>query len=203
MATGFSPTTFLANLQHGGALQSLFEVTITTPDGLGGTATTGAADYPYMTKAATFPESTITATPISYMGREIQIPGNRESTQWTNTVYNDEDFLVRHMLEDWTWALNSGSGNAREKNWLTPTVYTGILEVIGYKKAMAMSKATETSVAAMEPAIASSYKFWGAWPSSVGEVTLDWETNEIQEFEVTWEYAYWTRIPGATTEDDG
>ena len=189
----FSPTTFLAKLQGGGALQSLFQVTIVTPTLL--TSTDAAEkDYPYMTKAATFPESTITATPISYMGREIQIPGNRESVQWTNTIYNDEGFEIKHMLEDWMWSLNSGSGNAREKNWLTPTVYTGILEVIGYKKAMAMSKATETSVAAMEPAIASSYKFWGAWPSSVGEVTLDWETNEIQEYEVTWEYSYYTKL---------
>lgn len=194
MASGFSPTTFLANLQHGGALQSLFEVTITTPGGLGGTATTGAADYPYMTKAATFPESTITATPISYMGREIQIPGNRESTEWTNTVYNDEDFLVRHMLEDWTWALNSGSGNSRRALWTQPSKYTGTLQVTGFNKSLKTTVATDESPAVVDPEVSSSYKFWGAWPSSIGEITLDWETNEIQEYEVTWQFAYWTRV---------
>jgi hypothetical protein len=189
----FSPTTFLAKLQGGGALQSLFQVTVTAPVLLTGSVT-AMADYPYMTKAATFPESTITASPISYMGREIQVPGNRESTQWTNTVYNDEDFLVRHMLENWTQKLNSGVSNSRASGWLTPANYTGSLQVIGFKKATATVTDEESGDTTEDAAIASSYKFWGAWPSSVGEVTLDWETNDIQEYEVTWEYAYWTKI---------
>jgi hypothetical protein len=189
----FSPTTFLAKLQGGGALQSLFQVTVTAPGLLTGSST-AMADYPYMTKAATFPESTITASPISYMGREIQVPGNRESTQWTNTVYNDEDFLVRHMLENWTQKLNSGVSNSRASGWLTPANYTGTLQVIGFKKATATVTDEESGDTTEDAAIASSYKFWGAWPSSVGEVTLDWETNDIQEYEVTWEYAYWTKI---------
>jgi hypothetical protein len=189
----FSPTTFLAKLQGGGALQSLFQVTVTAPGLLTGSST-AMADYPYMTKAATFPESTITASPISYMGREIQVPGNRESTQWTNTVYNDEDFLVRHMLENWTQKLNSGVSNSRASGWLTPANYTGSLQVIGFKKATATVTDEESGDTTEDAAIASSYKFWGAWPSSVGEVTLDWETNDIQEYEVTWEYAYWTKI---------
>lgn len=189
----FSPTTFLAKLQGGGALQSLFQVTCTAPALLSATSP-AEADYQYMTKAATFPESTITATPISYMGREIQVPGNRESTQWTNTVYNDEDFLVRHMLEAWTQKLNSGVGNSRAAGWLTPANYTGTLQVIGFKKATASVVDEEAGTTSEEPDIASSYKFWGAWPSSVGEITLDWETNEIQEYEVTWEYAYYTKI---------
>jgi hypothetical protein len=189
----FSPTTFLAKLQGGGALQSLFQVTVTAPVLLTGSVT-AMADYPYMTKAATFPESTITASPISYMGREIQVPGNRESTQWTNTVYNDEDFLVRHMLENWTQKLNSGVSNSRASGWLTPANYTGTLQVIGFKKATATVTDEESGDTTEDAAIASSYKFWGAWPSSVGEVTLDWETNDIQEYEVTWEYAYWTKI---------
>ena len=189
----FSPTTFLAKLQGGGALQSLFQVTIVTPTLL--TSTDAAEkDYPYMTKAATFPESTITATPISYMGREIQIPGNRESTQWTNTIYNDEDFLIRHMLEAWTEKLNSGPGNSRSSDMLTPLTYTGTLEVTGFKKSTKTSDPDDTGKTTEDADVASSYKFWFAWPSSVGEITLDWETNEIQEYEVTWEYSYYTKL---------
>ena len=186
----FSPTTFLSNLAGGGALQSLFQVTIAAPSTL--TSVDNGANYKYMTKAATIPESTITATPISYMGREIQVPGNRESTQWTNTVYNDEDFVIRHMLEDWTQNLNSGVGNTRASKWTVPSVYTGTLKVITYKKATTPPDPTDDE-SVEKPTIASIYKFTGCWPSSVGEITLDWETNEIQEYEVTWEYAFWTR----------
>jgi len=184
----FSPNAFLSKLQNGGALQSLFKVTCNVP----GTTSGGVADYQYMAKAATFPESTITATPISYMGREIQIPGNRESTQWTNTVYNDEDFLVRNMLTDWMEKLNSGQDNTRTStaNWLSHATYTGSLSVAGFGK-------TGTGVALQ------SYEFYYAWPSSVGEITLDWETNEIQEYEVTWEYAYWKRTAGTVASSAG
>ena len=182
----FSPNTFLTKMQLGGALQSLFNVTIVVPDG----STPGMADYQYMAKAATFPESTITATPISYMGREVQIPGNRESVQWTNTVYNDEDFLVRNMLTDWMEKLNSGSSNTRSSKMLTHASYTGSLQVSGFGKS------------GLEKAI-QAYKFHYAWPSSVGEITLDWETNEIQEYEVTWEYAYWTSIKSAAPKSTG
>ena len=190
MAGVFSPTTFLAQLSGGGALQSLFQVTITVPTAL--TDKGGVDVYQYMTKGATFPESTITATPISYMGREIQIPGNRESTQWVNTVYNDENFAVRHMLDDWTQNLNSGHANSRKTNWTIPSVYTGTLKVIGYGKATTPPD-PDDSASVETPTTIATYKFHGVWPSSVGEVTLDWETNEIQEYEVTWEYAYYTR----------
>jgi hypothetical protein len=190
----FSPNSFLSKLQHGGALQSLFNVTITQPTTLTGTGITGGvADYQYMTKGATFPESTITATPISYMGREIQIPGNRESTQWTNTVYNDEDFLVRNMLTDWMEKINSWSNNNRAANWDAHSAYVGTLIVSGFKK---------TSV---DLTAAQSYTFQNCWPSSVGEITLDWETNEIQEYEVTWEYGWWevTKATASTANAGG
>jgi hypothetical protein len=98
------------------------------------------------------------------------------------------------MLENWTQKLNSGVSNSRASGWLTPANYTGSLQVIGFKKATATVTDEESGDTTEDAAIASSYKFWGAWPSSVGEVTLDWETNDIQEYEVTWEYAYWTKI---------
>jgi hypothetical protein len=36
-----------------------------------------------------------------------------------------------------------------------------------------------------------SYEFLDAWPSAVGEITVDWETNDIQTYDVTWEFSYW------------
>jgi hypothetical protein len=113
-------------------------------------------------------------------------------SQWVNTVYNDENFAVRHMLDDWTQNLNSGHANSRKTNWTIPSVYTGTLKVIGYGKATTPPD-PDDSASVETPTTIATYKFHGVWPSSVGEVTLDWETNEIQEYEVTWEYAYYTR----------
>ncbi|MCH2381027.1 MAG: hypothetical protein MK228_05875, partial [Nitrososphaerales archaeon] len=35
------------------------------------------------------------------------------------------------------------------------------------------------------------YEFMNVWPSSTGEIALSWDTNDIQAFDVTWEYNYW------------
>ena len=35
------------------------------------------------------------------------------------------------------------------------------------------------------------YKFYGLWPTELAEVPLDWASDAIQEFTVTWAYDYW------------
>ena len=62
--------------------------------------------------------------------------------------------------------------------------YTGTLEVAQLQKTDSSSE-TKT------------YEFMNAWPSAVGEITVDWETNEIQTYDVTWEYAYWRSADSA------
>ncbi len=55
--------------------------------------------------------------------------------------------------------------------------YTGTLKVKQFAKAGAKST--------------KSYEFIDAWPSAVGEITVDWETNDIQTYDITWEFSYW------------
>ena len=43
----------------------------------------------------------------------------------------------------------------------------------------------------------------GCWPSTLGEITLDWsEASAIEEFEVTWQFNWWesAAIEGAGRE---
>ena len=34
------------------------------------------------------------------------------------------------------------------------------------------------------------YEFIGCWPSTTGDLTLSWDSNDIQTFDVTWEFQY-------------
>jgi len=56
--------------------------------------------------------------------------------------------------------------------------YTGTLKVKTFGKASGTT-------------ITKSYEFIDAWPSAVGEIAVDWETNDIQTYDVTWEFSYW------------
>jgi hypothetical protein len=173
---GFSIDTFTAKLKQGGALASLFEAELTTTKGTEDEA--AVADFKFLCKATTLPGDTIDVATVTYMGRGINIPSNRAAVQWTTTVYNDEGMEIRNNIESWMEQLNSHKTNLRASNMTQIQSYTGTLKV----KTFGKSSST---------VIHKAYEFIDAWPSAIGEITVDWETNDIQTYDVTWEFSYW------------
>ena len=175
----FNIDTFTAKLAAGGALGSLFECELTKAKGAGSTI----GDFKFMCKEAILPASTIEPGTVTYMGRALQIPGNRAAQQLNTTVYNDESMKIRNHIENWMEMLNSHRSNSRHSGFESIGSYTGSLQV------KQLSKADVGTV--------KTYEFIDAWPSSCGEIPLSWETNEIQTFAVTWEYNYWKSLDEA------
>ena len=171
----FSIDTFTAKLKGGGALASLFEAELTTTKGTEDEA--AVADFKFLCKATTLPGDTIDVATVTYMGRGINIPSNRAAVQWTTTVYNDEGMGIRNNIESWMEKLNSHKSNVRDSGMSQIQSYTGTLKVKTFEKAGTV--------------IPKSYEFIDAWPSAVGEITVDWETNDIQTYDITWEFSYW------------
>ena len=177
----FNIDTFTAKLASGGALGSLFECELTSAKGQGMTI----GDFKFMCKEAILPASTIEAGTVTYMGRALQIPGNRAAQQLNTTVYNDEDMAIRNHIENWMEMINSHRTNSRQTGMAAIGTYTGSLKV------KQLSKEDVGSV--------KTYEFIDAWPSACAEIPLSWETNEIQTFAVTWEYNYWKSLDSAGT----
>ena len=171
----FSIDTFTSNLKMGGALASLFEASVTGTQG-----TVFNADmnqFKFLCKATTLPGDTIDVATVTYMGRGINIPANRAAATWETTIYNDEGMEIRNNVESWMEQLNSHKSNVRASNMTQIQSYTGTLKVKTFGKAGGV--------------IPKSYEFIDAWPSAIGEITVDWETNDIQTYDVTWEFSYW------------
>jgi hypothetical protein len=169
----FRLSEFTSKLTHGGALGSLFECEISL-----GKGTTGSVlDFTFMCKGVSFPASTITAATVTYMGRSLQIPGNREAAQLTTSIYNDEDMKIRNYVESWMEKLSGHSTNVRATEFSKISQYTGNLKVRQMKK--------DGSGSSKE------YEFLDVWPSSCPEIALSWDSNDIQTFDITWEYNYW------------
>jgi len=171
----FKIDTFVSHLKQGGALGSLFECSVTGAKGQG--ASTAATEFKFLCKEAVLPASTIEPGSVTYMGRALQIPGNRAAQQLNTTVYNDEDMSIRNNIESWMDMINSHQSNSRQSGMSKINSYTGQLEV------KQLSKEDNGAV--------KTYTFHDCSPSSCAEVPLSWETNEIQTFAVTWEYNYW------------
>ena len=191
----FNIDQFRTAMQYDGARPNLFEVVLAFPNfvELRGQATNNSR---FFVKTAQLPGSTIGAVTVPYFGREVKVAGNRTFADWTVTVLNDEDFVIRQAFERWLRGINGNQSNLREPGAvstspLTPgTSYAVDAEVYQY------SKAGGTPI--------KKYRFVGMFPNDIAPIDLDWGSNDtIEEFSVTLSYQYWesvdTRqaIPGA------
>jgi len=173
-AATFNIDTFTSKLSRGGALASLFECELTAS----GKGTKGdIGDFTFLCKGVSFPASAIEAATVTYMGRALQIPGNRAAAQLTTSVYNDENMEIRNHIENWMELLNSHRTNKRAAGMQQINSYTGSLTVEQLHKTGA--------------GVTKGYEFVQCWPSGVGEIAVAWDTNDIETFDITWEYAYW------------
>jgi len=186
----FEMSTFMGQLTNGGAMASLFRVNFTAA-GFGATASTTSplqSSGPYRAKTTSFPASTITTAEVAYMGRTVTIPGNREAQQITTEFYNDEDHGLRGDVLKWMDHINGHATNQRKKGALSYGSYRGqmTIEQMGKDDPGQAGTVTKNAVT-----------IYNCWPSEVGEISLDWETNEVQTFEVTWEFSHWTQTAGS------
>lgn len=166
-------------LVGGGARPTLFQVQITNP--INGT---GDAKVPFMAKAAQLPASNLGVIEVPYFGRKIKVAGDRTFEEWTVTVINDEDFLIRNSMEEWMAAINTHEGNVRSPD-AGPMQYKG-------------NDATVTQFG-KDGTPLRTYSFRNIFPTVVAPIELAWDSNDtIEEFSVTFQYDYW-QVTGGNT----
>lgn len=166
-------------LVGGGARPTLFQVNLTNPiNGI------GDAKTPFMVKAAQLPASNLGVIEVPYFGRKIKVAGDRTFEEWTVTIINDEDFLIRNAMEEWMAAINTHEGNVRDDAAGTQA-YKG-------------NDATITQFSKAGDPIRT-YSFRNIFPTNVSAIDVSWETNDaIEEFTVTFQYDYW-QVTGGNT----
>ena len=165
----FNIDTFKGQIPGGGARPTLFSVELT-----------GAEYYkvPFLAKAASLPASTLGTIELSYFGRKVKVAGDRTYAEWSITIINDEDMLIRKGLENWHSKVNHASSNLRT--------------MTEYKEDAQVHQMGKTG------GIIRTYNFVGLWPSEIGAIELAWDTNDaVEEYTVTLQYDYWTVGTGA------
>lgn len=177
----FNLNDFRSQLEFGGSKSSLFEVQIRNP-------VNNAADLKssFMIKAAQLPQSTLGEIPVSYFGRKIYVAGDRTFEPWQVTVINDEDFIVRNALEQWSSNINAHVGNIQQFGTSAPAAYKTQALITQYgKNGNAIRQ----------------YKFDGLFPTEVSAMESNWESESIHEFQVTFRFDWWT-VDGPTGNAD-
>jgi hypothetical protein len=173
-----------ANMALGGARPSQFNVLMTSPPGGLGVAAAAIAKIPFVVMAASIPETAIGTIQLPYFGRKIKVPGDRTYQPWTVQVLCDEDFLVRNFFETWDANINSPIGNLRSGISSATAEWQATAQVIQYSKTGLPIRI---------------YEMQSCWPSQVSPVELAWgSTDQIEIFNVTFEYDEWVLLPGPT-----
>ena len=203
----FNINNFKSQLTGGGARPSLFEVSLNFPlslaiaagtqgsgagtsDGLGGES----RKLTFMCKASSIPASTISPIEVPYFGRKVKFAGNRTFAEWTITVINDEDFLIRKGFEAWLAGINGHENNTK----LFSDSSAGALGISGsgYQQTGTVKQFGKTGNELR------SYQFINVFPSEVSPIELNWSSeNEIEEYTVTLQYDYWVADPIVNTGD--
>ena len=168
----FNINGFQGQLTGGGARPNLFQVTITNPVDPGSFLKTS-----FMVQASSIPEATIGIATQNYFGRAVKYAGNRTFADWTTTIINDEDFLIRDGMERWSNSINGLQTNLRSPGLRTAAQYKTQATVTQFSK---------------DGQPLRTYGFYGLFPVSIGAIALDWGTNDaIETFDVTFSYDYW------------
>lgn len=182
----FSINEFRSALQYDGARPNYFQVALTFPVNVLNASSAGRQNQ-FMCKAAQLPSKTIGMAPLFYFGREVKLPGNAIFADWTITIINDEDFLIKNAFESWMNLINSHAGNIRDPSMIGSLGYSTPASVLQFGKTGDVIK---------------QYDFVGMWPMDPSPIELDWGSNDtIEEFTVTMSYQYWTStFPVQTTD---
>lgn len=160
----FNINEFKGAMNLDGARPNLFEVVIPVYD----------SKLTFTCKTAQLPGSTLGVVEVPYFGRMVKLAGNRTFAEWTVSILNDEDFVVRNQIEEWMSNINKHETN------LATELYDGYSfdgSVLQYSKTGDVIK---------------NYTFVGMFPTDLSPIELDWGSNDtIEEYSVTFTYQYW------------
>ena len=175
-----------SRMTGGGARSNLFEVNIQYPDGVGNGSAT--EDGEFLVKAAEIPAANLGNIPVPFRGRVLPVAGDRTFDPWTITVINDTDFSIRSKMEEWSNFINdiqTTQGEVNPENYQT----NATVKQLG--------RAGDLSGGGTIPSLRQ-YNFVGIYPNAVSSIPLDYgATDQIEEFQVTFNYLFYEIIGGA------
>ena len=177
-------TDFKSKLTGGGARSNLFEVVLSFPDIA--PADTNVLDKSrFLVKGANLPASNVAALDVPFRGRTLKVAGDRTFESWTVSILNDTDFAIRSAFENWMNKINRVSDNTGTTD---PTSYTADAFVYQLDRDGSTLRA---------------YHFYDIFPTSIGAITLDYNTPNIQEFTVEFQILWWEAIKGTSSAAGG
>lgn len=130
--------------------------------------------YPYLVKSANIPSVDFDERSYETQFTNIKMPGIKNYSDWVVTFNIDADIEILNKFYNWI--------NLIQSNNFVKTTFSKIV------------RDQQIFLLNGEGNIVSGYKLYGAWPKSIGEVSLDYSSNEHASVQVTFSYLYFDPI---------
>ena len=186
---------FKQKLTGGGARSNLFEVEIEYPIEITvDTSPNGPKEFgKFMIKAAEIPASNLGNIPVPFRGRVLPVAGDRTFDPWTVTVINDTNFKIRDAMEKWSNSINDLQTSQ------------GLIDPADYQtNAKVKQLSREGGNNPGDITVLREYRFEGIYPNVVSSIPLDYgATDQIEEFQVTFNYLFYSVTAGTTLNSSG
>jgi hypothetical protein len=132
-------------------------------------------NFPYYVKSTSLPETTIQETSTFWCGQEYKIAGTQRFAEWTVTFYIDNKSIILNKFREWMNIIH----NPQTNYYAEPMIYMT-------EQSLYLLSATDNGQ------VICCYKLYGMWPKQIGQVALDYGSNELAQFDVTFAYQYHT-----------
>ena len=184
----FNLDQFRNTLVAGGARPALFEMELRWPAAV----TTGPLATQlsrFMVRASEIPASQIGTATVGYFGRKLNYMGDRSFSPFSVTIFNDENFAIRRALEEWSDRMSGHkSATSQFRGGNGSGGFTADLSVTQFSR---------------EGARLRTYNFIGAFPTNIGNITLDWDSdNQIETYTCEFTYQWWEVAGQIPTRDN-
>ena len=169
MANGFSLQEFMSartDFARGYTFYATF------PSGMPGTSL--VVDTKYLVKSTSLPVGTITPIETDWQGNKYKIAGTQEFTDFTITFNVDPDSEVRKSFVEWQTLIHNPGNN---EHGIPGVGNNGYMTDILLEHLSHLDGSTKMT-----------YLLLGAWPTAVGEMALDYSSQEVATFDVTFVY---------------
>jgi len=163
----FDIDSYRANFQ-GGARQNLFYIKPNFPAGVEGANTETAT---FLVRTANLPETMTEEVITNWQGFDFKMASKYTFPDWTVTFNVDVEANIQKMFINWANLIHDPTSNI----YNTPANYMADqqLELLGFDGSPILK-----------------YKLVAAWPKSIGNVTLDYSSTDVAQFDVTFSYLY-------------
>jgi len=167
MTEGFNIDDFKANWQDLARVYT-FMIMLDIPGG-----SLGTDRIKYLVQSSTMPPSTITPIEVHWQGNVFPLGSTQEFSDWIVTFRVDKGAEIRKEFIAWQKSVHDPETNIHG----SPGDYMQDQEIWSLNP---------------QGEVIEKLKLVNAWPTTVGELTLDYSSKEVQTFDVTWRYLYHT-----------